>query len=66
MSKHLGAFISGFTIVSVHCHKLSFCSTHELTLSTESDLGGMGGLSVAWCFLGNGGLLVVELVDPLG
>ena len=72
MSKHLGVSISGFTfisissLVSLHCHKNSFCITHELTLSTESDLGGMGGLSVGWYFLGKGGLLAVEIVDPLG
>ena len=44
----------------------SYFNTQGLVLSTESDLGGMGGLSVGWYFLGKGGLLVVEVVNPLG
>ena len=43
----------------------SYFNTQRLDLS-ESDLGGMGGLSVGWYFLGKGGLLVVEVVNPLG
>ena len=43
----------------------SYFNTQGLDLC-ESDLGGMGGLSVGWYFFGKGGLLVVEVVNPLG
>ena len=45
---------------------LSSLSAEVVILSAESDLGGMGGLSAGWYFLGKGGLLVVSIEDPLG
>ena len=49
----------------MHCHMLSFVSAEVFILSAESDLGGMGGLLAGGYFLGKGGLLAVEIVDPL-
>jgi hypothetical protein len=70
-SKHLGVLTSGVTIkfasspVCMHCHMLSSVSSGVFILSAESDLGGMGGLSDGWYFLGKGGLLVFMIADPL-
>ena len=46
-------------------HAVSPCSAKLLILSTESDLGGMGGRSAGWYFLGRGGRLAIDILDPL-
>ena len=70
--KHLGVVLTGVTCLSssptcIACQAqaVSPCSVNMFILSTESDLGGMGGRSTGWYFLGKGGLLAMDSVGPL-
>ena len=60
------SFLSFSSSMSVHFRVVSFLIPHLLILPTEYDLGGMGGLLFGGYFLGKGGLVADDGVDPLG